>query len=197
MKTPYFFGYGSLVNRATHGFQDARPARIAGWRRAWLHVEGRKVAFLTAVPDATSEIAGLIAAVPGADWAHLDKREHSYDRVSALSVRHDVVPAPDIHIYHAPPERHVLASTFHPVLLSYIDVVVQGYLAEFGEAGVAEFFATTDGWEAPILNDRADPVYPRHQTLTASETELVEHHLSPLRANRIEQSSQIDAVFLP
>ena len=197
MTTPYFFGYGSLVNRATHEFRDARSARISGWRRAWRNVDGRKVAFLTAVPDATSEIAGLIAAVPGADWEHLDKREHSYDRVPAFSVQHDVVPAPDIHIYHAPPERHVAASTLRPVLLSYIDVVVQGYLAEFGENGVAEFFSTTDGWNAPILNDRQDPVYPRHQSLTAFETGLVEHHLGALRTNRIEQSSQIDAVFLP
>ena len=50
MTGPFFFGYGSLVNRATHDYSDAHPARIEGWRRAWRHVEGRKVAFLTAVP---------------------------------------------------------------------------------------------------------------------------------------------------
>ena len=42
--TPYFFGYGSLVNRATHDYVHAHPARISGWRRAWRHVEGRSVA---------------------------------------------------------------------------------------------------------------------------------------------------------
>lgn len=197
MKTPYFFGYGSLVNRATHGFHNARPARISGWRRAWRHVEGRKVAFLTAVPDATSELSGLIAAVPGADWEHLDRREQSYDRVRAFGVRHDLDPAPDIHIYHAPPERHVAASTLRPVLLSYIDAVVQGYLREFGEEGVAEFFSTTSGWDAPVLDDRVKPIYPRNQVLTQFETDLVEQHLGALRVDLISQSSQIVAEFLP
>ena len=197
MKTPYFFGYGSLVNRETHVFQDTRRARITGWRRAWRHVEGRKVAFLTAVSDATSEFAGLIAAVPSADWTHLDQREHSYDRVRAVGVQHDLDPAPDIHIYHAPPERHVAASTKRPVLLSYIDVVVQGYLREFGEDGVAEFFATTSGWDAPILDDRAAPIYSRNQSLTPFERGLVEHHLHSLRTDRIDLSSQNDAAFLP
>jgi hypothetical protein len=49
----------------------------------------------------------------------------------------------------------------HPVLLSYLDVVVQGYLQEFDEAGVAHFFDTTDGWDAPLLDDRTHPHYPR------------------------------------
>lgn len=197
MKTPYFFGYGSLVNRGTHAFQDARRARIAGWRRAWRHVEGRTVAFLTAVPDAACEFAGLIAAVPSADWALLDKREHSYDRVQTAGVQHDLAPAPEIHIYHAPPDRHVAASTLRPVLLSYIDVVVQGYLREFGEDGVAEFFATTSGWDAPILDDRAAPIYSRHQTLTPFEASLVEHHLNALSVERVSSTAHVEAAFLP
>jgi hypothetical protein len=57
-------------------------------------------------------------------------------------------------------------------------VVVQGYLREFGEAGVKRFFDTTDGWEAPVLNDRADPVYPRHRVLTADERTLVDDLLA-------------------
>ncbi len=197
MSTPYFFGYGSLVNRATHAFQNARRARIAGWRRAWRHVEGRTVAFLTAVPDTASEFAGLVAAVPSADWTHLDQREHSYDRVRAIGVQHDLDPIPEIHIYHAPPERHVAASTLRPVLRSYIDVVVQGYLREFGEGGVAEFFATTSGWDAPILDDRSAPIYSRHQNLTSFETDLVEHHLGALGVDIIAPTSQIGAAFLP
>ena len=154
------------------------------------------MAFLTAVPDQLSEIAGLIAPVPGADWDLLDQREHSYDRVPVVGVQHDVDQAPDIHIYHAPPERHVPASAKRPVLLSYIDVVVQGFLREHGELGVAEFFATTDGWDAPILDDRLDPIYPRHQNLTSFEIDLADHHLSELRVNRDQRSQQEAAEFL-
>ena len=180
MTGPFFFGYGSLVNRATHDYADAHPARIEGWRRAWRHVEGRKVAFLTAVPAPGSFIDGLIAHVPGGDWAALDMREHAYARVLATDVEHGITGAPEIHIYHAPADMHRPASEMRPVLLSYVDVVVQGYLREFGEDGVARFFETTDGWDAPMRNDRADPVYPRHQVLTPAETALVDDWLGRL-----------------
>lgn len=52
---------------------------------------------------------------------------------------------------------------------------------EFGEAGVARFFATTDGWDAPILDDRAKPQYPRAQQLSSAETALVDRMLRALR----------------
>ena len=176
--TPYFFGYGSLVNRATHDYADAHRARIKGWRRIWRHVENRNVAFLTAVPDETSEIDGLVAGVPGADWAALDLRERSYQRIPARDVDHPLPADSDIQIYHAPVHLHAPASRLHPVLLSYVDVVVQGYLREFGEEGVARFFATTDGWDAPIFDDRSEPVYPRHQSLTGKEIALTDRHLA-------------------
>ncbi len=180
MTTPRFFGYGSLVNCATHDYVSPAPATITGWRRVWRHVEGRKVAFLTVTPCETTEIDGLIAEVPDGDWAALDVREHNYDRVPAQRVSHDLRVVSDIHIYYAPPERHRSATTAHPILLSYIDVVVQGYLREFGEAGVARFFETTDGWDAPVLDDRNDPIYPRHQRLTGEETRLTDEHLATL-----------------
>ena len=183
MNAPFFFGYGSLVNRATHDYVDAHPASISGWRRAWRHVIGREVAFLTAVPDPESTIDGLIAHVPGGDWAALDMREHAYARVRATKVTHQLAELPDIHLYHAPEDMHLPATTARPVLLSYVDVVVQGYLREFGESGVDRFFQTTDGWDAPILNDRSAPIYPRHQTLTARETGLVDTYLKALGAS--------------
>ena len=180
MTRPFFFGYGSLVNRATHDYSDAHPARIPGWRRAWRHVEGRKVAFLTAEPAPGSFIDGLIAHVPGGDWAALDMREHAYARVLATDVEHDIAGATEIHIYHAPDDMHAPATEMRPVLLSYVDVVVQGYLREFGENGVTRFFETTGGWDAPMRNDRADPMYSRHQRLTAEETALVDDWLERL-----------------
>ncbi|NNE86974.1 MAG: gamma-glutamylcyclotransferase [Silicimonas sp.] len=180
MTSPYFFGYGSLVNRATHAYASAHTARITGWRRAWRHVEGRDVAFLTAVPDAETTIDGLIAAVPNADWQALDVREAWYTREIARDLTHQLEPAPEVHLYHAPAALHRPATVQHPVLLSYLDVVVQGYLTEFGEAGVTKFFDTTDGWEAPIRNDRDAPIYTRHQRLTVFESDLVDHHLARL-----------------
>ena len=183
MTEPFFFGYGSLVNRATHVFSDAHPARLRGWRRVWRHAALRPVAYLTAEPAPGVEIDGLIAHVPGNDWVALDERERAYVRnpVSG-SVSHALARALEVSVYAIPHGRHGAPDAVHPVLLSYVDVVVQGYLREYGEAGVAAFFATTEGWDAPILDDRAAPAYPRAQRLTGDEQALVDTHLRAVGA---------------
>lgn len=170
---PRFFGYGSLVNRATHDYPAVRAARVTGWARAWCHTSLRDVAFLSAVRDPNTEIEGLSADVPFGDWAALDEREFAYERV--------ILPDhQDTAIYTIPQAQHGKANQAHPILLSYLDVVVQGYLKEFGEAGAAMFFATTHGWDALIMNDRAAPRYPRHQVLSASEARFVDQSLDVL-----------------
>lgn len=181
MNDPFFFGYGSLVNRATHSYERAQTAQITGWRRAWRRSLRRDLCYLTAIPDPNSRIDGLIAAVPNADWEALDLREIAYVRQDAShQVRHQISPAPEVAVYAIAPDVHHPTTPETPILLSYLDVVVQGYLAEFGEAGVTRFFASTDGWDTPILNDRAAPRYPRAQTLNRSETALVDWHLANL-----------------
>lgn len=181
MKKPYFFGYGSLVNRKTHDFTDTHPARLRGWRRVWRHTSLRPVAYLSVVPDPASEITGLIAHVPDNDWAGLDIREGAYDRVTVSDhVSHPKQDPISVAVYTVPDGHCGHSSADHTLLLSYIDVVVQGYFQQFAEAGVADFFATTSGWSTPIVNDRANPAYPRHQTLSRDETGLVDHHLKRL-----------------
>ena len=163
-----FFGYGSLVNRLTHSYPDAIPATIAGWRRVWRGTTIHRVALLTGEPAEGSRIDGLTAAVPGDDWSALDRREGAYLRV----------PLPEgPQIYHIPEDLHGRPDPDRPILLSYLDVVVQGFLREFGEEGVTRFFDSTDGWGRPIRHDRAAPEYPRAQELTARETALVDEHL--------------------
>lgn len=186
MTHPYFFGYGSLVNTTTHDFADPRPARLSGWRRAWKHTDLRQVAFLTAVPAPGHVIDGMIAQVPHDDWEALDAREWAYDRLPATEqVTHTLTHRPEISVYAVPEERHSPTSDQHPILLSYIDVVFQGYLRAFGEDGVSRFVESTDGWDTPILNDRAEPRYPRHRQLTRHESTLVDRHLQDLNATLI------------
>ena len=180
--TPCFFGYGSLVNRATHAYPDARTAQLQGWRRTWVRTALRDVVFLSVVPDPDCCIDGLIASVPGGDWTALDLREAGYVRhPSGAALRHTLSTPPDVAHYAIPPELQCPGGD-HVILLSYLDVVVQGFLREYGEAGVARFFQTTSGWDTPIRNDRAAPVYPRHQPLSSTETALVDHHLARLSA---------------
>lgn len=172
-----FFGYGSLVNRATHAYHAPRPARLDGWRRVWRGTHLRKVAYLSVTPDETCSLQGLVADVHGEDWAALDAREAAYRRHDVTDTVSHSGPIVKTALYQVEP-HHIADNDGHPILLSYLDVVVQGYLLEFGEEGVADFFQTTSGWHAPILDDRANPIYPRHQNLSADQTALVDRHLA-------------------
>ena len=171
--TPHFFGFGSLVNTASHIYGNTRPARLAGWRRAWVHTPERNLAFLSVRPAHGHVIEGLLAAVPNGDWAALDERETGYVRVDVTAqVAHDMAPAPQISLYQVPDETQDPGANGHKILMSYLDVVLRGYTQVFGEGGARAFMATTDGWETPILDDRATPRYPRHQEITAEERAL-------------------------
>ena len=88
----------------------------------------------------------------------------------------------DISIYAIAPENAAPPDEDHPILLSYIDAVLQGYLREFGEDGAAHFVHTTDGWDMPVKNDRATPIYPRAQTLSAHERAFVDDMLAMTHA---------------
>ena len=186
MSESFFFGYGSLVNRQTHGFTPPYPAKATGWRRAWQSVPSSPLAYLTAVPDPDCTIEGLIAPVPDEGWAALDLREAAYERLDARSAIHHEAPgATEMAIYSIAPDRRLSPRADTPVLLSYLDVVVQGYLQEFGPEGADRFFATTSGWEAHFLDDRDAPRYPRAQILSNDERAFVDARLDALGARRI------------
>lgn len=174
MTHPRFFGYGSLVNLGTHSYPDPQPATITGWRRIWRHAKDRPVAFLSVEPCTATTLHGITAQVPNADWAALDLREHGYNR-------HDVTPQfdTDTAIYQADPAFTVDPSTGHPILLSYLDVVIAGFATLMGDAGPAHFFASTHGW-SKALDDRDDPIYPRALPLSDQTRETVDTGLSAL-----------------
>ena len=180
MIPPRFFGYGSLVNLATHCYPDARPARLTGWRRVWRHTALRPAAFLSVEPDDATVVEGVIASVPDGDWAALDLRETAYQRHDISDqIAHDG-PKVATAVYKVDPAHLSPPDIAHPILLSYLDVVVQGFARVHGQDGVARFFETTDGWHAPVKDDRPAPVYPRHQRLEHAETALVDDWLDRL-----------------
>ena len=176
----HFFGYGSLVNRETHDFPDAAPARLSGWRRVWLAVPDHPVAFLSVEPASGVTIDGLVARVPGGDWRALDRREAGYDRV-AIADRMLAPPDRAAQLYTVRSPRAAVGAA--PVLLSYLDTVVQGFLREFGVDGAARFFATTTGWQAALIDDRAAPRYPRATVLAPAERAIIDAHLARVAAN--------------
>ncbi|MEM6275486.1 MAG: gamma-glutamylcyclotransferase family protein [Pseudomonadota bacterium] len=142
------FGYGSLVNRATHAW-DAEPAILKGWRRLWVPTAARPAAFLSVERSDTSQIEGVFLDVPEEDMPALDIREAHYDRVE--------VPGG---IVYSVPGRHITEGPA-PILQSYLDVVLQGFVSAFGPEGMDRFLATTHGWAAGLHPDRDAPIYKR------------------------------------
>ncbi len=188
MSDPFFFGYGSLVNRRTHDYPHTSRARVRGWRRIWRHTKLRQLAYLSVVEAPETEIDGLIAAVPNGDWAALDVRERAYARLPLApeDVAHDHPRPVEVQIYRTRPEHEEAPDTRHPVLLSYLDTVVLGFLDLFGAEGVARFFDTTDGWDAPMMDDRAAPIYPRAVVPACSVRRLIDEHLDRLEVRRFK-----------
>ncbi len=176
MNHPRFFGYGSLVNFDTHSYPEPKAAKLQGWRRVWRHTNIRDFAFLSVEPHEGTVLLGATALVPNADFEALDEREFAYAR---RPVAHQVTPEHDeVVVYEVEEGYFAEPSTAHPVLLSYLDVVVQGYHRLFGDDGVKHFFDTTMGWESlPVLDDRHAPLYPRACLLTDKETALVDAYL--------------------
>ncbi|MBR9864516.1 MAG: gamma-glutamylcyclotransferase [Rhodobacteraceae bacterium] len=178
--TGSFFGYGSLVNAGTHSYQNLRPTTLKGWRRHWVQSSQRDVAFLSVTPDPLSSISGLVADVGDIGWEALDLREAAYDRLVL-----DVEPLSGVAMYKASAAAVSLKNLNQPILLSYLDCVVQGFHQVFGTDGVRDFFRSTSGWDTPILNDRATPLYPRAGILSDAQTALVDDHIHQVGARVI------------
>ncbi|MBE7186283.1 MAG: gamma-glutamylcyclotransferase, partial [Methylobacterium mesophilicum] len=63
------------------------------------------------------------------------------------------------------------AETGSAILQSYLDAVLQGFLAVHGEAGLRRFVSETQGFETMVIRDRAKPRYPRSVVLQPGEAE--------------------------
>ena len=176
-----FFGYGSLVNASTHDYPNTRPATLRGWRRQWVQSADRNVAFLSVKPDPLSQISGLIADIGDIGWDILDEREAAYDRHIL-----DVEGFNGITLYQAKQSAMAPIGGGRPILLSYLDCVVQGFCTVYGPDGVRDFFRSTAGWDTPILNDRAAPIYPRAQVLSSTETKLADENIAMVGATVIQ-----------
>ncbi|EAR49573.1 hypothetical protein OG2516_13836 [Oceanicola granulosus HTCC2516] len=187
--TAQFFGYGSLVNLATHSYPGARPARLSGWRRVWRHSTLRPVAFLSVERHAGSEIEGVVAEVPDGDWAALDERERAYVRRDVTDEVTHAGPRAETAVYEVHEGHLAPPDTAHPVLLSYVETVMLGYLHIYGEAGIHRFAASTEGWHAPIMDDRDLPLYPRHQRPSEEERRFIDATIAALGCTLIAPSA--------
>lgn len=177
---PAFCGYGPLVNLATHSYADPHPARLNGWRRIWRRAPIRPVSFLSVEPCDRTTIYGVIARVPGGNWAALDAREGAYRRIDVTdAVTHSGPPGP-VAVYELSAEVIAAPNADHPILLSDINVVAQGFMTLAGPEGITHFLTTTHGWSRHILKDRTAPRYARAVPVTDTVRRRVDNWIAAL-----------------
>lgn len=158
----FIFGFGSLVNDATHRYEIIAKARVTGFERQWVAARHGSHSFLSVTAQKNSEIEGLVLGVAEEDLAQLDIREKNYHslEISPAAIRSSTPIDAPVFLYQASPDA-VEITDEKPILQTYLDCVFQGYEAHFGAASIEAFIKTTNGWERGIHNDRADPIYPR------------------------------------
>lgn len=181
-----YFGYGSLVNRATlrTSYVDIMPARLLGYRRCWRprpDMPGFPAALLTVVPDAGSISDGVLVIDHAENLAAVDAREARYLRkaVSRSQLEMEERFPGDVSVFLYQADQTLPLHGQPPAILrSYLDAVMQGFLAMHGEDGLQRFVDGTDGFDLPIHEDRDLPVYPRAVALSAAERILFDRVLA-------------------
>jgi hypothetical protein len=187
-----YFGYGSLVNKATHRtvIVDAFPARLVGWRRYWRprpDMPGFPAALLALRREEGAYCDGLVVVDRLENLAAVDAREARYRRLAVawreLEVASALPARCPVYVYEA--ETTVPPHPEPPrILQSYLDAVLQGFLAVHGEAGVRRFITETHGFDTPIHGDRLTPAYSRAVVLAEAERVLFD----ALLAERADQA---------
>ena len=201
-----YFGFGSLVNRATRPVDEvAHPARLYGWRRVWGHRVlsaqqpadepprsccSLSVEKLTNADALSREeqpfIDGVVVTIPIGDLPLLDKREAGYDRHAIPRSDFDLpaeIQASEVQVYVSRPTHHGFAAEQFPILQSYIDCVLAGYCELFEHTGMQRFVDSTVGWDGVIENERHKPKYPRAVTLPAEQLALFDKVVAAKRMN--------------
>lgn len=213
----FIFGYGTLINEpsrtSTSGHRVAAvPARISGafgYVRAWVARSGTRSggAGFTALGlrrlnagEAPSSINGVVFPVMNTDeMAAFDRREGGYARVEVDPSLMETVgwqglpKAGRVWIYvprgslGAVADNLKLPDADFPLLQSYIDVVLQGAIAE-GADYARELIASSFDWSPYWLDDRPIPRRPWAGTAEAGPIDRLLASVEPAAsqfANRL------------
>ena len=198
-----YFGYGSLVNDKTRNAESfGIPVRLKGYRRHWSVWEAspeRKAlgllgaAALSVTSDREAYCDGLLVFDRKEHLAQVDLREAHYSRerirLEDMESEQPLTDRVDCYIYVGQPAFTSGSDPRLPILQSYIDAVMQGFLDKFGEEGAKRFVEETDGWHIPVLQDRDQPIYPRNVALASNEERLIDQLVQATGAPlvRVEQ----------
>lgn len=127
-------------------------------------------ALLSVRRDPAAVIDGLLVVDRAENLAAVDQREERYRRVSLtpsdLELSAELPAGCSLYVYEASADQ---ASVRLEIIQSYLDAVLQGFLREYGRAGVERFVRETEGFDATVIADRKTPGYPRAVRLEADE----------------------------
>ncbi|KAG1668272.1 Phospho-2-dehydro-3-deoxyheptonate aldolase 1, chloroplastic [Nymphon striatum] len=131
------------------------------------------IALLSSAPSTPDDVLeGLLVFDYIENLPSLDEREAGYDRLT-LSRNDltflDTMELPDCPLYVFSGRVPYKPDQEHYILQSYLDAVLQGYLHQYGEAGVMNFIARTKAFDTPLYLDRDNPLYPRSVALSDQE----------------------------
>jgi hypothetical protein len=174
----FIIGYGSLINAVSRGSTagatiPAIPVRVAaafGYIRSWNSRADAFTALGLRSPhpgESAITINGVLYPVKDAELQEYDGREKNYRRVEVPLSQIEAVSwqrLPETgHLWIYVPrdpgtqgtavDGSAAADADHPLLQSYIDVVIEGGL-EYGDDFAKEIIETSDGWSGFWLNDR-------------------------------------------
>jgi len=173
-----------------------------------VETERGKVCALTIAPSRGAEVFGVFVPTPRTELAGLDLREQGYQRVPLAAsdfLAHDMpgfsestfVIDDGVFTYISIPEAHRPGSWEFPIWRSYLECVMAGFLELGGAAAVQEFIVSTDGWGAPILDDRAAPKYMRAVTLPAEIRSQMDALIRAANLDSFQFSAAHDEMIAP
>ncbi|KZL17788.1 hypothetical protein PsAD2_02906 [Pseudovibrio axinellae] len=202
-----YFGYGSLVNEETlPAGTKVVAGELSGWKREWRgcskgkdgsgRMSGLGVCALGVRREEGSVIHGAMVLDSKVNLPALDQREWHYDRKSldeGSFTPHCGRQMPsDTFLYQVQQQFAHWGCEEHPILQSYIDCVMAGFHRLWGQEGMEHFVETTDGWgRVPIVNDRADPYYPRAITLSNGLAAEIDDLLKSVNAQYLKRSNWV------
>ncbi|WP_102959109.1 gamma-glutamylcyclotransferase family protein [Mangrovicella endophytica] len=195
-----YFGYGSLVNRLTlrTKFLAIRRAEVSGWRRCWIpKAANPALALLSVRPEPDHVTQGVVVYDLADHLPSVDEREAGYARriVDLGRIAIDGAPVHDVplYIYEANRATQEAGGVGAAILQSYLDAVLQGFLALYGEAGVRRFVQETAGFETDVVRDRSAPRYPRSVSLQRGEAAFFDALLEARGVRYVEREAGVSA----
>jgi hypothetical protein len=181
VRSIFIFGYGSLIERASRTStyapaEVAFPVSVEGVCRGWFDqmpasLQGLSPTYLGAYEEDGQIANGVVYQVTEAELADYRQRETGYqveqiepDRIAFFDGRTSV---PDGTFYYFATTDPREADEAHPIVQSYVDIVMIGALEQEAyyplaqEAGFVQSLITqTTGWSHHWINDRVTPYRP-------------------------------------